>query len=167
MPVVLCGAHRDGVGEIVNLNGITEKLGELLGNGGLNVGANLHLSHVVSLSGLEEFSFSYVLIIAEVAEEVKLILCYLGSNPIDNQSNYEDNCGKCPTNPNGSKYPNPCPINYFTELENNEGDAEKSREAREANVNVLIFHVITLSGFVSVSLHLMYLLYHGVTDLSS
>ena len=90
-----------------------------------------------------------------------------GNNPTDNQSNYDDNRGEYPTHPNGSKHPNPCPINDLAQFKDDKGDTEKSTEAREVNVNVLVIHIVFLSGFISVSLHLMYLLYHGVTDLSS
>ena len=81
-------------------------------------------------------------------------------NPTDDKSDYDDNRGELPTNPNGSEHPNPCPINDLAQFKDDKGDAEKSRKAGEVNVDVLVFHVIVLSGFVSVSLHFMYTLYH-------
>lgn len=68
------------------------------------------------------------------------------SNPSDNQSDYEEDREKCPTNPNGSKHPNPRPVDNLTQLENDKSDTKKSREARELNVNVLIFYIVFLSG---------------------
>ena len=79
-------------------------------------------------------------------EGVIPLLVLSGSNPTDNKSNYEDNCGKRPTNPNGSKHPNPRPVDNFTQLENNKGDTEKSREARKVNIDSLIFHDNVPSG---------------------
>lgn len=81
-------------------------------------------------------------------------LCLLsGGNPTDNQSNqsdnqrkYEDNRDKSPTNPNGSKHPNPRPVDNITQLENDKNDTQKSKETGELNVDALIFHDNVLSG---------------------
>ena len=83
------------------------------------------------------------------------------SNPSDNQSDYEEDRENCPTNPNGSKHPNPRPVDNFTQLENDKSDTEKSREAREVNVDVLIFHIVFLSGLEEFSFSYAFIISQG------
>ena len=81
------------------------------------------------------------------------------ANETDDCGNYDDEQSNGPTNPNRRKNPNPRPSDNAAQFQDDESNTKQSGEAREMNVNVLIFHIVSFLVCKSFLLF-MYILYH-------
>lgn len=90
--------------------------------------------------------------------QVKILLILEKCN--DNCGNNHEDESNAPADPNGRKYPNPCPVDDVAQFKDDESNAEQSSKAAKANVHSLIFHIISFLVCFGVFLHLMDILYH-------
>ena len=81
------------------------------------------------------------------------------ANETDDCDNQDNEQGNSPSNPNRRENPNPRPSDNAAQFQDDESNTKQSGEAREMNVNVLIFHIVSFLVCKSFLLF-MYTLYH-------